>query len=289
MVLLSSFGLGAWAVYEAVNPWAGSVLDVRQLERKGPHYYWADARSGALYALVGRVREAVNRKDSDRALALIDEGRKLAPESPIFDYLAAVLAHKCGDRASMLKAIDGGNAKGVLRAYVPDSGTPDDWQWAEIVMIARLGTTIAAAPDADRAELVSVLKMAQKMAWCEPPEPERLLLAVEVRAGAARALATVARREGDEHLARTCDELIEEANQIRFAEDRHILHSRGESGAENRAWILSRAIGNQAQGSRKLLLLFLVEKRAEWADGLRREYLRTRNVAEMGPGGTIRQ
>lgn len=268
--------LGFWLVYQATSPWAGSVLEIRRFEREGPQYYKADGTSADLDARVRTATAAIRQRQYDRATDGLQIARRLDPRNPLLDYLSAAIAYRQHRVPEALELIAAGNRKGTLRVYVNSHAAPDSWYWPETRVVAYLARNLLRDMPTDRRVLDLLLAMSEKLIWSEPPDAFRLLQAVELRQTAAKHLKAIAVKEGDTRLAKLCDRLIEEATRVRYAEERHVVGMQKALTEESRAWVMARAVGHDAPGSRRLLMLYMLEKRAQWADQLRRNYVRIR-------------
>lgn len=286
MVALSLV-VGFWLVYRLVNPWVGSVADIRRLDRDGPSYYRADTRSTMLNSHVRSVCAQFRRRRYREALAHARLGQSADAGNPLFDYLAACATAGQGHLNSALALIDKGNAKGRMRLYADARSSPDQWRWPEMVVIGYMGRRVLSERSHDRSALASVLLMAHKMAWADPPDPNRLIQALALRHSAARLLEEAA-EDHDRSLAELCRVLMDETRQVQFAVRRHLMEGKTEPAKESRAWILARAAGRRSAVSPELLALYVLEKQAEWGDQLRRDYLRVRQIKGLGSFGQTR-
>ncbi len=278
MVLLGTAALGCWLIYRAASPWAGSLLEIRRFEREGSRYYKGDGQSGDLHARMRSATSAIRQRRYEQAARDVQVARKLDPRNPLLDYLSASIAYRQHRLPEALKMIEAGNRKGTLRIYVSGHASPDSWYWPETRLVAYLARNLLRDMPTNRRVLGLSLGMAEKLIWSEPPDAFRLLQAVELRQTAAKHLKAIALKEGDARLVKLCDRLIDEATRARYAEERHVVDMQKALTEESRAWVMTRAIGQRAPGSQRTLMLYVLEKRAQWADQLRRKYVRIRTT-----------
>ncbi len=272
-----SLALGLWLAFRSVNPWAGSVADVRHLGRTGPRYYRAVSHGPELDSLVKQASRFIVQRRSRAAMIHIEKGRRLAPGNPLFEYLAAAAAASKHDPQTALACIDKGNRKGMLRFYVDDGLSPLDWQWPEGSILNYMGRRMVNDAASDEHMLRSVLLMAHNIALSQPPDSSRIRQGLELRASAALRLRGLAKRRNDRAMVALCERLVEEDRAVRVAEAIHVMRTKRGTDRESRAWILSRAVGRGA-GARELLTLYLLEKDAEWTSQLRRDHMHIRNL-----------
>lgn len=277
MVIVLSIGLAALLIYRAANPWAGAMLEIRRLEKNGPRYYRPHKHSGRAYSHVQQACYLIESRRYAAAAREVASAQRLDSLNPLLDYLAAVAAAQTHGTGAALSLIDQGNAKGTVRLYVDDDLSPEDWRWPEVKLVCYLGNRITKERPGDRSAITSVLVMTQKLIWAEPPDSLRILQALQVRQAAATCLKRIAAQTHDRELLNLHSDLVEEARRVRWAEERHQTTQTG----ENRAWIISRAVGREAAGTRRLLRLQMLEKSAEWADQLRRDYIRRRDLTSL--------
>lgn len=280
VLLVSSFGVIGWYVYRAIDPWAGPMREVRQLQHNGPRFYKVNDKSTRLYNLTKQAFFATKKEHSSEAREAIRLGRDLDPRNPVFDYLEASLLWAEGDRKGALKEMDSGNTGGVLRAYSTDQTSPDRWQWPEIDQIKNVGTEIAEDPNSSKAELISVLRLGHKIVWSEPSDFRRLLQGAALRKHAAERLLPIAKEEGNRRLEKLCEELIQENAALRTAAKRRLAKD-DPFLAGSRAWIVSRALDKHDPEFRYAAMLLIREKQAEWGIEFRKKYLRIESLRNL--------
>ena len=275
LVIIGSMITGVWLAVRAVSPWAGSFIDIRQIEERGSRFYDTGPAASRLDEQVSRIWLSIKRKQYAEALRHIDAGRAEDPRNPLFDYLQARVYADQADWPRVFASIRDGNNRGILRLYATSRASPDRWIWPEFDLIRFVGKAIVRRFPDQKSALTEALVMSNKLVWCEPPDPGRLWQSVGLRLDIARRLLPIAQEEQDARLANECLRIARESVSLRAAlrekmtqEDPFMLGSQ--------AWILGRAMQGQGKRFRDAATLLYLERQAEWITELRDSHLRTR-------------
>lgn len=281
-VLGGSVLLGLWLVLMAASPWTDSLSDVRRLQRGGAVYYRADSRTTRLYDRLNSAYLAIERRQIDRAMLEVRAAQKADPRNPLAFYLEGVVYFETGDTAAALDAVNAADGRGVLRLYASKDVPAATWRWPEFDLIRLTGRRIVDERPDDQRALVSVVRMGQRLAWCEPPDLIRTLQGLEVRQEAAAKLRLLAQKEGDRRLEKLCIGLVEEGRAFRSGTRRE-LGSSSPFYDDSRATIIARSMRRNDPRFREAAALLYLEKQAKWASELRERMLKPDAIEGLEP------
>ncbi|MCE5200630.1 hypothetical protein LLG39_16815 [bacterium] len=259
-------------LFRALNPWALSLSDIDQAENQGSKYYHTGSYATAQYERVERACNAIRRKQFEQALDAIADGQQNDTKNPLFDYLRAATLYRSGKINPAIDALKKGNAKGVLRLYATEKRPPDFWQWPELNITYQLCKNIATDPTSTAPALSAAIMAGNKIIWCEPSDPVRILLGISARQFPAKRLAELARERNDYRLTRQCEYVIEEGQSFRWIIRRQ-MHRKDSLDRESRAWILGRSLHGDDVRFRRAAALVYLDKQAEWTAKVRARYM----------------
>jgi hypothetical protein len=278
-VILGCLLVAGWMLYITVNPWAGSLAEIRRTQHRGSKYYRMDHYSSSQYEHIQEAARTINKKMPEQAIKHIETAQAKDPKNPVFDYLRAALAYDEGNVEQAAEFINAGNNKKALRLCATSRISPERWQWAEIGIIDRLSRQISTDPKSNKALLTAAVLMSDKIIWCEPPDIVRLLEGLNARQQPTERLLAIANKEQDKTLALHCQSILDEGQSFRKRLRGHFL-MRGKTEGGTRAWILGRALHDKDPEFRKAAWLTGIDMQAEWADRMRREQLRIKITEE---------
>ncbi len=272
ITFVASAVLGIWMIYIAVNPWAGSLIDVRRLEKNGPVYYRSQPRDNEHYQQVQRFCETFRMGQYKDALSLALNISMQDTENAMVHYLLASAYIVNKNYKNAIDSIKTGNGRIKIRIYVPDKIAPQNWSWQEFNVINKAAKLAIEQLSNDEDALNAIMVMGHKIAWCDPPAFDNIMIGLNIKKSAARKLFNLAYSQGDAILAKKYDEVINECRKIIRAIRRDINQDDVFFEA-SRAFIISRALNNQRDDYKIAVFLLSFEKIAEQADLTRRKYL----------------
>ena len=277
--MVLSLMLAGWMIFNALGMFAGSVANDKQLQS-----YFTSENSTRLYEITQESVCASEQKLFDEALKQAQTGQSEAPANPLFNYLEAIAAWKSGNMSSTLKAIDAGNAKGILAFYAPENLPPDRWQWPEVRLISGLGIAIVKDASSSKHALISSLIMGHKLVWSDLPDIARILHGIHLRKAAAEKLLLLAKKENDPALAKLCQKLIDEASQLENAVSTGNISDTGKGIVLDGVRVLMANEYNKHDPRMKdTAMLMMRVKQTQIAGNLRKKYLHTRSLGVLEP------
>ncbi len=295
-------------LFRVADPWVSTALEIRRVEVAGSKYLLASPPGFDEH--LRNASAALRQGQPDKARSEIEAARNSDPSNPIFDYMRAMVSLRVrgfgrgrfrfdryrpkanetyrfrrdrfssispdvtdADRATALRFINAGNAKGVLRFYATRERTGGGWVSPSTFGVTSLARAIARDPRGSRQMLVSSLGLIQKIMWSDPSSPSVLGDTAESRDATARRLLAISRTEGDARLASICNSLMEEDRQVRDAVSKAGRRSPG-FDSDTRTYVLGTALRDRDENFSNAATLLGFDKQAEWAAQERREILK---------------
>ena len=275
--MVLSFLLAGWMIFNALGMFAGSVANDKKLQS-----YFTNEHSSRLYEITQRSVCASEQKLFNEALKQAQTGQSEAPANPLFNYLEAITAWKSGNMASALKAIDAGNAKGVLVFYAPENIPPDRWQWPEVRLISGLGIAVVNENPDSKHALITSLIMGHKLVWSDPPDIARILHGIHLRKTAAEKLLLIVKKENDPVPVKLCRELIDETTQLENAVHTGNISDTGKGIVVDSVRVLMASEYNKRDPRMKdTAMLMMRVKQTQIAGNLRKKYLHTKSLGVL--------
>ncbi len=274
-VIVFSIVLGVWSIWKMTREWpdfAGSLAEIQSLKSNGPKYYKADGLSTILYGEIKEIINDISLKKYEEAILKLQAIRGEAETNPLFDFLRAVSLYNLDKKNDALKAIDKGKRKGEVLLYQSEYVSPDKWQYPEYDLLLSFATKILNDYGNDQRWVLAVLAIADSLLKSNPPEPLRIIGAIDLRDEAAMMMLHI---DGDRYIKKICENLVEENQKLREAIFREIGTKETIKSADLISDIVY-AVEKRKPELRNYAVLLFLESRADICKRLRSEIIKTK-------------
>ncbi|MFQ3548950.1 MAG: hypothetical protein SNJ70_04305 [Armatimonadota bacterium] len=272
-VLVGSFSLAGWMIYQVVNPWVISLIDIQRIQKNGPTHYVSNWQTDKLYQKIQDIVSDISSERYESAINKIDFLEKSNPDNSLYAYLKAAISQRQNDIESAFYYFKIGNNRQSLILYSPKEFSGYYKIWPEYDIIEKAIKDISSRNINTKEEVFIILEASQNLLWAEPADFNRIRSALTIRDKLTDTLLEISESENDRAIVEKIKS--EKKKAIVGISKRKDLIKKSRS--ISKAWAISRALERNDEEYNKAVILLTLEMQSEIGKELRDNYM-DRNI-----------